>query len=170
MSRRVSQNPDTEGSRNVGSAYLEFAVPLVSPEREIPLVYNLNMQLAGRFEHYSDFGSVTKPKIALAWDIAPGFRARGSYSQGFRAPNLEQTNATQYARLASGVDYVRCEAERRRGVIASFAQCAQTTSSLSLLVAGNPLLEPEESTNLSYGLVFQPEFIPVEYGVADLHH
>lgn len=160
----VSQNPDTEGSRNVGSAYVEFAVPLVAPEMEIPLLYSVDLQVAGRYEHYSDFGSVAKPKFALAWDLAPGYRLRGSYSEGFRAPNLEQTNATQYARLASGVDYVRCEADRRRGTISSFAQCAQSTSSLSLLVAGNPLLEPEESKNLSFGFVFQPEFIPAEFG------
>ncbi len=160
----VSQNPDTEGSRNVASAYVEFAVPLVAPEMEIPLVYNVNVQLAGRYENYSDFGSVAKPKLAVAWDLAPGYRMRGSFSEGFRAPNLEQTNATQYARLASGIDYVRCEAERRRGVIASFGQCAQTTSALSLLVSGNPLLEPEESKNLSFGFVFQPDFIPPEYG------
>ena len=33
----VSPNPDTRGSRNVGSAYVEFAVPLVSEEMGIPL-------------------------------------------------------------------------------------------------------------------------------------
>lgn len=160
----VSPNPDTSGSRSVASAYIEFAVPVVSPEMNIPLVYQLDVQLAGRYEHYSDFGSVAKPKIAAAWDIVPGLRVRGSYSEGFRAPNLEQTNATQYARLASGTDYVRCEADLRAGRIASFAACGQGTSGASLLVAGNPDLEPEESVNTSYGLVFQPTFIPREYG------
>lgn len=160
----VSPNPDTSGSRDVFSAYVEFAVPLVSPEMNIPGVYQLDVQLAGRYEHYSDFGSVAKPKIAVAWDLIPGVRVRGSYSQGFRAPNLEQTNATQYGRLASGVDYVRCEADLRAGRITNFAQCAQNTSSASLLVAGNPDLEPEESTNSSYGLVFQPDFLPESLG------
>lgn len=160
----VSPNPDTFGSREVFSTYIEFAVPLVSPEMNIPLVYQLDMQLAGRYEHYSDFGSVAKPKVAVAWDVVPGVRVRGSYSQGFRAPNLEQTNATQYARLASGTDYVRCEADLRAGRIANFAACAQNTSGASLLVAGNPDLEPEESTNSSYGLVLQPSFIPDRFG------
>lgn len=160
----VSPNPDTSGSRDVFSAYVEFAVPLVSPEMNIPGVYQLDVQLAGRYEHYSDFGSVAKPKIAVAWDVIPGVRVRGSYSEGFRAPNLEQTNATQYGRLASGVDYVRCEADLRAGRISNFAQCSQNTSSASLLVAGNPDLEPEESTNTSYGLVFQPDFLPESLG------
>ncbi|MEG2314139.1 TonB-dependent receptor domain-containing protein, partial [Brevundimonas sp.] len=160
----VSPNPDTSGSREVFSTYIEFAVPLVSPEMNIPLVYQLDMQLAGRYEHYSDFGSVAKPKIAVAWDVVPGVRVRGSYSEGFRAPNLEQTNATQYGRLASGIDYVRCEADLRAGRITSFAQCSQNTSGASLLVAGNPDLQPEESTNSSYGLVLQPSFIPEQFG------
>ena len=160
----VSPNPDTKGSREVFSTYLEFALPLVSPEMNIPLVYQLDMQLAGRYEHYSDFGSVAKPKVAVAWDVVPGVRLRGSYSEGFRAPNLEQTNATQYSRLASGIDYVRCEADLRAGRIANFAACAQNTSGASLLVAGNPELEPEESTNSSYGLVLQPSFIPDRFG------
>lgn len=160
----VSPNPDTSGSRDVFSAYVEFAVPLVSPEMNIPGIYQLDVQLAGRYEHYSDFGSVAKPKIAVAWDVIPGVRVRGSYSEGFRAPNLEQTNATQYGRLASGVDYVRCEADLRAGRISNFAQCSQNTSSASLLVAGNPDLEPEESTNTSYGLVFQPDFLPESLG------
>jgi len=160
----VSPNPDTKGSREVFSTYLEFAVPLVSPEMNIPLVNRIDVQLAGRYEHYSDFGSVAKPKIAAAWDIVPGVRVRGSYSEGFRAPNLEQTNATEYGRLATGIDYVRCEADLRAGNIPTFAECSQNTSSVSLLVAGNPDLEPEESTNTSYGLVLQPHFIPERFG------
>ncbi|WP_299343941.1 TonB-dependent receptor [uncultured Pseudoxanthomonas sp.] len=160
----VSPNPDTRGSRNVGSAYVEFAVPLVSEDMGIPLVHRLDMQLAGRYEHYSDFGSVAKPKVALAWDLVEGVRLRGSYSEGFRAPNLEQTNATQYARLASGVDHIRCEADLRAGRIASFSACGQNTAGASLLVAGNPDLEPEESTNTSFGVVFQPTFIPERFG------
>src|SRR5690606_5841885 len=78
--------------------------------------------------------------------------------------NLEQTNATQYARLASGVDHIRCEADLRAGRIASFSACGQNTAGASLLVAGNPDLEPEESTNTSFGVVFQPTFIPERFG------
>jgi outer membrane receptor protein involved in Fe transport len=160
----VSPNPDTEGSRTVYSAYAEFALPLVSEAMSVPLVHGLDMQLAGRFEHYSDFGSVAKPKVALAWDLIEGVRVRGSYSEGFRAPNLEQTNATEYARLASGIDHVRCEADLRARRITTFGACAQALASASLRVAGNPELEPEESTNTSVGLVLQPSFIPESFG------
>ncbi|NBB53137.1 TonB-dependent receptor [Rhizobium sp. CRIBSB] len=159
----VSSNPDTEGERDVASAYLEFAVPVVSPEMNIPLIHNLEFQVAGRFEHYSDFGDVAKPKIAMALDIVDGLRLRASYSEGFRAPNLEQTNATTYSRLASNNDYLRCEADLRAGRITTFNACAQSIS-YSLRVSGNPDLKPEESTNQSVGLVFEPWFLPEAWG------
>ncbi|KPF83007.1 TonB-dependent receptor [Brevundimonas sp. AAP58] len=159
----VSQNPDTEGDRTVASAYVEFAVPLVSPEMNIPLVRELNVQIAGRAEHYSDFGDVAKPKIAASWDIFDGLRLRGSYSEGFRAPNLEQVNTATYGRLTTNPDYIRCEADLRAGRIATFGACSRSIGA-SLLVSGNPDLEPEESTNSSYGLVFQPQFLPEAWG------
>lgn len=159
----VSQNPDTRGERTVTSAYIEFAVPVVSPEMNIPLMHKLDFQIAGRAEHYSDFGDVAKPKIAGAWDIIDGLRIRGSYSEGFRAPNLEQTNAATYGRLSTNPDYIRCEADLRAGRIATFGACSRSIGA-SLLVSGNPDLEPEESRNQSYGVVFQPRFIPAEFG------
>lgn len=159
----VSQNPDTSGKRTVSSAYVEFAVPLVSPEMNIPLVRALNVQIAGRAEHYSDFGEVAKPKIAGSWDIFDGLRLRGSYSEGFRAPNLEQVNTATYGRLSTNPDYIRCEADLRAGRIATFGACARSIGA-SLLVSGNPDLEPEESTNSSYGVVFQPKFLPESWG------
>lgn len=159
----VSQNPDTEGDRTVASAYVEFAIPLVSPEMNIPLVRALNVQIAGRAEHYSDFGDVAKPKIAASWDIFDGLRLRGSYSEGFRAPNLEQVNTATYGRLSTNPDYIRCEADLRAGRIATFGACSRSIGA-SLLVSGNPDLEPEESTNSSYGVVFEPNFLPEALG------
>lgn len=177
-----SENPDTYGERDVFSAYLEFAAPLVSPEMNVPLVHNLEVQLAGRFENYSDFGDVAKPKIAAAWDIVDGFRVRGSWAQGFRAPNLEQINATVITRSNSSNDYIYCEALLRRGAINNMTQCGASVvlnggfadagsfsqTHVRKLTpeqrAGNPDLQPEESETLSFGLVIQPRFLPERFG------
>ena len=159
----VSPNPDTYGSRTISAAYLEFAVPLVAPAMAVPLVHRVNMQLAGRYEDYSDFGSVSKPKVAMAWDIVEGVRLRGSYSEGFRAPNLEQVNAKEYARLSTQTDFIRCEADLRAKRITSFTACSRSIAT-SLRVSGNPNLKPEESTNQSIGLVFEPSFVPDTFG------
>ncbi|HEY0623937.1 TonB-dependent receptor domain-containing protein [Sphingomonas sp.] len=161
----VSPTPSTRGRRSVFSAFAELAVPVVSPEMNIPLIHRLDLQLAGRFENYSDFGSVAKPKIAGAWDIVDGLRLRGSWSQGFRAPNLEQTKTVAYSRLGSNEDYYRCAVDLRRPVnpIPNMGQCARS-SSYSIFISGNPDLKPEESTNWTVGTVIEPRFIPSEYG------
>jgi iron complex outermembrane receptor protein len=159
----VSPTPSTSGRRTVFSAFAELAVPVVSPEMNIPGIRRIEVQLAGRYEHYSDFGSIAKPKIAAAWDVIDGFRFRGSYSKGFRAPNLEQTNTVQYSRLGSNTDFVRCEADLRAGRITSFGACGRATS-YSISVAGNPDLKPEKSTNYMFGVVVQPNFIDPAFG------
>ncbi|MEW6390709.1 MAG: TonB-dependent receptor [Pseudomonadota bacterium] len=158
-----SMNPDTKGHRSVASTYIEFAVPLVSPEMSIPLVHRLDLQLAGRYEHYSDFGNTAKPKIAGAWDLVDGFRIRGSWAKGFRAPNLEQINATVVSRSNTRTDYAFCEADLRAKRITSFAGCSRSLLTTARR-AGNPDLDPEESETLSYGVVLEPKFIPSEYG------
>ncbi|GAA4778015.1 TonB-dependent receptor [Stakelama sediminis] len=159
----VSPTPDTFGSRNVISAYGEFAVPVISPDMRVPLVRKVELQLAGRFEHYSDFGSIFVPKVAGAWDVIDGIRLRGSWSKGFKAPNLEQLHAAEYGRLATNNDYIRCEADLRAGRIVNFNDCSEPVG-YSIRVAGNPDLQPERSTDTSFGIVLQPRFIPSRLG------
>ena len=159
----VSPTPSTFGRRSVFSAFAELAVPVVSPEMNVPLVRRFDMQIAGRYEHYSDFGSVAKPKVAAAWDIVDGLRLRGSASKGFRAPNLEQVNTVQYSRLGSSTDYLRCEADLRAGRLTTFSACSRAVS-YSIFIAGNRDLKPENSTDWSVGTVIQPGFVPSRYG------
>lgn len=159
----VSPTPSTKGSRTVFSAFGELAVPVISPEMGVPLIHRIDLQLAGRYEHYSDFGSIAKPKIAAAWDVVDGIRFRGSYSKGFRAPNLEQVNTVQYSRLGSNTDFLRCEADLRARRITTFSACSRGIS-YSIFVSGNRDLKPENSTNYTFGTVLEAKFLPRKYG------
>ena len=159
----TSTSPDTKGDRTVGSAYIEFAVPVISPDMNIPLVRNVEMQLAGRYEDYSDVGDVAKPKVAVAWDLVDGLRLRGSWSEGFKAPNLEQINASVVTRSNTRTDYTRCEADLQTGKITSFSNCSRTQS-VAAQRSGNPDLKPETSTSTGFGVVFEPKFVPDQFG------
>lgn len=159
----VNVTPSTSGSRNVFSAYMEFAVPVISPEMHIPLVREVGLQLAERYEHYSDFGDVAKPKIAGYWDVIRGIRLRASWEQGFKAPNLETTAPFTYARAQSVTDYYRCQAALNKGTITSFSACTYTYG-VTYNESGNPNLQPETSETYNVGLVLQPAFIPSQYG------
>ena len=50
----------------------------------------LLVDLAGRFENYSDFGSTVNGKVAARYTILEGINLRGAISTGFRAPSLHQ--------------------------------------------------------------------------------
>lgn len=159
-----SPSPDVKGNRNVSSAYFELAVPLVSEEMNIPLVQSIDLQVAARYEDYSDVGSVSKPKVAASWDVFDGLRFRGSWSEGFKAPNLEVVNTPLLERVNGYPDYVQCEAALRQGRIASYSQCSTLSVTVASLRSGNTNLEPEESESYSYGVVFEPQFLPEAFG------
>ncbi|MFN7055668.1 TonB-dependent receptor domain-containing protein [Hyphomonas sp.] len=161
----TSDTPDTRGSRTVGAAFIEFAIPVISPDMGIPLVESVEMQVAGRYENYSDFGDIAKPKVAASWTVVDGLRFRGSWAQSFRAPNLEQVNATVVSRSNTRTDWVRCEAELRAGRISSFNACTGFGFATTGRRAGNPDLEAETADTWTVGTVIQPRFLPENFGV-----
>ncbi len=48
------------------------------------------IDVAGRYEHYSDVGDTESGKITTRYDITPQLAVRGTISNGFRAPTLAQ--------------------------------------------------------------------------------
>ncbi|MAK59882.1 MAG: TonB-dependent receptor [Ponticaulis sp.] len=154
---------DSSGERDVFSAYAEFALPLVSEDMSIPLVQSLDAQLAVRYEDYDLFGSVTKPKVALAWRPVDPLLVRAAWSEGFKAPNLQQQFDRALRRSNSRSDYIQCEFELRTGVIANFSDCSNSEAVVSER-QGSTDLGPEESENFSAGIVFDALFIPPEFG------
>jgi len=47
-------------------------------------------EVAGRFEHYSDFGSNLSGKASARWKVFQDIALRGAFATGFRAPSLHQ--------------------------------------------------------------------------------
>ena len=71
----------TDESRHSYAAYVEL---------DTNPFEGFTVTLAGRFEHFSDFGNTLNGKLAMRYELAPGFALRGSISNGFRAPSLNQ--------------------------------------------------------------------------------
>lgn len=170
---------DTRGERDVQSAYVELQVPLVSDDMNIPFIQAVDMQLATRYENFDTFGSVTKPKVALSWRPFDFLLFRSAWSEGFRAPNLQQQYETGLLRSNLRRDFIRCEAASRRdpavvftttcsgatpGNTASSYLIAESSQSVTSNRQGSTALQPEESTNLTYGMVFETTFLPPEWG------
>lgn len=151
-----SATPDTKGDRTTFSAWGELFVPIISPEQNIPLFYAVEAQAAGRYEHASDFGDVLVPKLALSWMPFEWLRFRSAYSEGFRAPNLNQVHAEGTQRSNTRTDYYRCQAQINQGIIADMNACGQNQGVLSIR-SGSTALKPETNESFTVGAVFQPD-------------
>ena len=77
--------------REVYSVYGELLLPLIGAQNELPLVKQLDISLAGRFEDYSDFGDTFNPKVGVSLSPSNELTVRGSYSSSFRAPTLRDS-------------------------------------------------------------------------------
>jgi iron complex outermembrane receptor protein len=113
-------------------------------------VQGLRIDAAGRFEHYSDFGSSTVGKLTSRYDFTQEFAVRGTVSNGFRAPTL----AEEYY---SATD---------TGPINTVVQIPPNSSAARLLGLGSGL-QPEKSINYSVGFVFRP--LPTMNTTLDLY-
>jgi iron complex outermembrane receptor protein len=79
----------TIGGRDVTRRNSRENVSLYA-ELDSDIVERWNLQLAGRYENYSDFGTSWNGKAATRIEIADGLAVRGNISTGFRAPSLQQ--------------------------------------------------------------------------------
>ncbi len=123
----------TDESRHSYAGYLEF---------DGDLAENLTATVAGRFEHFSDFGNTLNGKLALRYEFAPGYAARGSISNGFRAPSLHQQFFT-----TTSTNFIS-------GVPVDISTVAVDNPVARAL--GSTDLEPEKSVNLSVGATANP--------------
>jgi iron complex outermembrane receptor protein len=120
----------TKGERDVGSAFAEFNVPVID---------EVEMQLAVRHENYSDFGDATSPKLGLSYKPTRNWLLRGSWGQGFRAPSLPELNLG----LTTAFDVV----------------IDPTTGSpafTEVTLQGNPDLDATDSESWNLGALWEP--------------
>ena len=135
--------PSDSGSHNrhVEAFYVDLAAQPLKRFR---------VDVAGRYDLYSDFGSATVGKLTARYDFTPRVALRGTISSGFRAPTL----AEEY--------YSSTNVE----VGTAFVQLAPNLPGAKLLGLGDGL-QPEHSVNFSAGFVWRPR--PSVVGTLDLY-
>lgn len=122
------------GTRDVGAIYSEFSVPVHE---------TVELQLAGRADHYDDFGNAFSPKFGVRWQPTQSLLARASFSRGFRAPALPEIAPGQTVSYGSVVDpRDPFNPGGSRGITS--------------VRTGNPDLDPERSRNFNVGLIWSP--------------
>jgi iron complex outermembrane receptor protein len=125
------QRVDEERSRRNISAYAEL---------DMDVTKQFNIQLAGRYEDYSDFGSDFNGKVATRFEPVEGFAIRGSASTGFRAPSLQQ-------------QFFAAQATNNVNGLLLETVTLPVDNPIAIALGATPL-EPENSVSFSAGVVF----------------
>jgi iron complex outermembrane recepter protein len=114
---------------------------------ESNVLERLLLGIAGRVEHYSDFGSTADGKASGRLELAPGFALRGAVSTGFRAPSLSQEffSATSTNFLDLGAGLVPVE-----------VRTLPVESGAAKALGAQPL-KAEKSVNASFGVALAPK-------------
>ncbi len=128
-------------------------VKAVYGEALVPIVKNLELTGAVRYDDYSDFGGTTNPKVSLLWHPIEQLLVRGSYNEGFRAPSFFQLyGAEGDAPVPANVaDPVLCPNGNVPG--ADLSVCAIRPLARQ---GGNRNLQPETSNQWQVGFVVNP--------------
>ncbi len=116
-------------SRTAKALYVNFITDPVD---------NWTIDLAGRYEHYSDFGDAWIGKLTTRYDFSDAFALRATASTGFRAPTLAEQGYSA------------------TNVAPTSATLQLAPSSPGSASAGFGPLGPEESVNFSAGTVLRP--------------
>ncbi|MGH8178527.1 MAG: TonB-dependent receptor domain-containing protein [Steroidobacter sp.] len=121
---------------------------------------------------YSDYDlgfSTDTYKLGMEWTPVDAIRGRVSYQRAVRVPNVAELFGVQAVGLDGTIDVCAGAAPTL-----SFEQCARTgvtaaqygsidpnpAAQYNGFVGGNPDLQPETADTLSFGLAFQPSFLP----------
>lgn len=149
-----------DGKRTIASVFGEVVVPVTE---------TLEINAAARLDKYPHFAANVAPKLGVQWRVRPELLLRGTYSEGFRAPNLaESGSGGVFAQVGGLRDTVRCDETNAmarllmKSVSKTDADLGKTllNSNCSTTVGGltppNPGLTPEKARISTLGMVLQP--------------
>lgn len=147
-----TRNPNLDTyNLNTSAAYGRHSVVAGYFELDAPVLNVLDVNLSGRYDHYSEGFGHFSPKVGVKFSPVPFLSVRGTYSQGFRAPTFAESNPrSSYAGFSNFTpDAVFQAAHASNPTYA-------TVYSLGSGATGNPNLKPETSRSFTAGAIFQP--------------
>jgi len=159
-------------SRDIQSVYGEVNIPVVSADQNVPFVQSVNVDVSGRFDHYSDFGNTSNPKIAFDWRVDGDLKFRANWSTSFVAAPTDElgadgtwnnTNYQPYPTNSIAVPVALFPLVTQFGLAGCTA--ASVTCDISTLrglhiTNGNPHQDPSKGRGWSAGLDYAPSYIP----------
>jgi iron complex outermembrane recepter protein len=134
-------------SRDIHAQYVELLLPVIK---------DLEFNLAARSDKYTGFGRNTSPKVSLRWTPTASVLVRGAFSEGFRVPTFKQMFDPVTSSTYAGNDFPDPATCPTLQVSSTVPGCAALpANSFNTLFGGKRDLEPETAKIRSLGLVFQ---------------
>ena len=138
--------------RDIYAFFGEAFIPIFGEENAVPGIQRLELNVSGRFEDYSDFGSTVDPKVAVLWSPADALKVRGSYSTSFNPPALGRVGASDLGGSTFPTSFINSIL----GLIPGDPSIADV---IAISVAGTMKdLTPEESRAFTGGIDFAEEW------------
>lgn len=94
-----SAGSNDKGGRDVTSVFSEF---------NLPVTEKLEVNVAARADHYSDFGNTINPKLAAKYQMDSSTLLRASVGTGFKAPTLSQLYGSSSEGYPTFIDRKAC--------------------------------------------------------------
>ena len=123
-----SAGNSSSGARDITALFYEAVLPVTD---------DVEVNVALRYDDYSDFGDNLAPKVAVRWQALDNVVVRASYSEAFRAPGLDELNAVDSFSAEDAQD---------------FAAGDTTEKQYDTWYKSNPNLGPETSEYANLGL------------------
>jgi iron complex outermembrane recepter protein len=133
-------------TRDIEAAYAEANVPLFGAPNARPGWRALDLSLAGRIEHYSDFGFTANPKLGVLWKPGSPLTLKANWGKSFRAPEL-----SELAAMTSVVPGYP--------IYDPHAPGGPATVYVNYIYGGNRNLKPERANTLSLSAEYHPAWL-----------
>ncbi len=133
-----SAGNSASGGRDITAFFGEVLVPVLD---------NLEISGALRYDDYSDFGDATSPKLAVRFQPLEQLTLRASWGEGFRAPTLDILSARPSFSADGVID---------PPTAAAFGVPATQSVQITGFVIANPDLDAEKSEQFNVGAAFEP--------------
>ena len=156
-------------------AFAEMRLPLIEDKVG---AQSLAIESGVRYSDYSTGFTTNSYKFGVEWSPIDELRVRGSYSRAMRAPNIGELFAMRSVALDGATDPCAAVDDLTGAPVApadyTQAQCARTglsagqygnilpspASQYNGLTGGAPGLKPEAAKTTSFGVGYQPHWLP----------
>ena len=154
---------EEHGEFDVTELFAETSIPLLE---DVAFADNITLDIAARYADYSTVGGALSWKVGTDWAVNDELRFRATLSEAIRAPNISEL----FAAKGQNFDFVDdpCDVNFNQSATRQ-ANCAalgipadaeiNPVATIELLTGGNNNLKEEESTSITAGVVYQPDFV-----------